>query len=89
MVREQEGATMTSHEFLFGDKFDRAVIYIAHEAIKAGTVDAYKTAIERLAGLRVMLIFLASEGGPPFTTALIMLQNVSLKLSKFAEGGAR
>lgn len=71
---------MDAHNFLFGDKLERCILYIAKEAYDANTREAYQKAEHKLEGMRTFLVFLSSEGGTPFPTAIIMLQNACSQL---------
>ena len=73
---------MRTHEFLFGDKFERCIQYIVVEAYKQNTREAYERAMYKLEGLRTFCVFLSSEGGAPMPSAILMLQTLSLRLSE-------
>jgi len=66
---------MNAHEFIFGDKFERCVVYITNEACKKNTREAFQEAVQKLHGIKTLCIFISSEGGTPLPTAMIMLQN--------------
>jgi len=71
-----------THEFLFGDKFDRCVEYIIVEAFKKNNRESYTEAKNKLHGLRTFLIFLSSEGGPPMPSAILHLQALDSRLNE-------
>lgn len=71
---------MDAHNLLFGDKLERCALHIVKEAYDANTREAFQKAHDKLEGLRTFLVFLSSEGGTSFPTAIIMLQNACHQL---------
>ena len=72
---------MKTHEFLFGDKFERCVEYICVEAYKKNTRKAYQEAAGKLHGIRTLCVFISSEGVSPMPSAILMLQALDSRLS--------
>ena len=66
---------MNAHELIFGDKLERAVVYIANEACKVNTREAYQNAHAKLHGICTLLVFMEAENGVPMPTGHLMVRN--------------
>ena len=66
---------MNAHTLIFGSKIEDTVTHIINEACRVNTREAWKEAVQKIDGIRLLLHHISGSGGVPMPTAFLMIAN--------------